>query len=162
MWEWHKRSLRVNTRLQRESAINTIHIQHSYLINIERVISHVSLYKTWVMNNALMGEFVSQKIKVSPQKSDVEHQFFGWEGVMDQSMIAGYQVSCLCVRKLRHKLLTTLVKTANTLHFVRKPYSSTINRPLSNTSIPPKCILLLFSLSSAVILFICGCAVAPW
>ena len=24
MWEWHKRSLRVNTRLQRESAINTI------------------------------------------------------------------------------------------------------------------------------------------
>ena len=25
------------------------------------------------MNNALMGEFVSQKIKVSPQKSDVEH-----------------------------------------------------------------------------------------
>ena len=26
MWEWHKRSLRVNTRLQRESAINTIQI----------------------------------------------------------------------------------------------------------------------------------------
>ena len=25
VWEWHKRSLRVNTRLQRESAINTIH-----------------------------------------------------------------------------------------------------------------------------------------
>ena len=24
VWEWHKRSLRVNTRLQRESAINTI------------------------------------------------------------------------------------------------------------------------------------------
>ena len=24
MWEWHKRRLRVNTRLQRESAINTI------------------------------------------------------------------------------------------------------------------------------------------
>ena len=26
VWEWHKRSLRVNTRLQRESAINTIHV----------------------------------------------------------------------------------------------------------------------------------------
>ena len=81
---------------------------------------------------------------------------------MDQSVIAGYQVSCLCVRKLRHKLLTTRVKTANTLHFVRKPVSSTINRHLSNTSIPPKCILLLFTLSCTVILFICGCAVAPW
>ena len=27
MWEWHKRSLRVNTRLQRESAINTIQVK---------------------------------------------------------------------------------------------------------------------------------------
>ena len=27
MWEWHKRSLRVNTRLQRESAINTIYFR---------------------------------------------------------------------------------------------------------------------------------------
>ena len=26
LWEWHKGSLRVNTRLQRESAINRIHI----------------------------------------------------------------------------------------------------------------------------------------
>ena len=28
VWEWHKRSLRVNTRLQRESAINTIQYTH--------------------------------------------------------------------------------------------------------------------------------------
>ena len=30
VWEWHKRSLRVNTRLQRESAINTIHLWCSW------------------------------------------------------------------------------------------------------------------------------------
>ena len=31
VWEWHKRSLRVNTRLQRESAINTIQRRNSKL-----------------------------------------------------------------------------------------------------------------------------------
>ena len=33
VWEWHKRSLRVNTRLQRESAINTIQYKSYYMIS---------------------------------------------------------------------------------------------------------------------------------
>ena len=34
MWEWHKRSLRVNTRLQSESAINTIQYKTLHFNNL--------------------------------------------------------------------------------------------------------------------------------
>ena len=44
-------------------------------------------------------------------------------------------VSLFVCAKLRHKLLTTLVKTANTLHCVRKPVSST-KVPVPNKAHP--------------------------
>ena len=60
VWEWHKRSLRVNTRLQRESAINTIQYinnfhnfgeQKFYLKSHVRVLRslHIMRYKLYIV-----------------------------------------------------------------------------------------------------------------
>ena len=45
VWEWHKRSLRVNTRLQRESAINTI--QYILLIIFRKSLSCGKIPSEW-------------------------------------------------------------------------------------------------------------------
>ena len=45
----------------------------------------------------------------SNHQSDVDHLFFGWEGVMDESGIAGYQVGCLVVvcYRIHHHVMST-------------------------------------------------------
>ena len=41
VWEWHKRSLRVNTRLQRESAINTIQLSSGHCLQRLPVVAQI-------------------------------------------------------------------------------------------------------------------------
>ena len=71
VWEWHKRSLRVNTRLQRESAINTIHT----LMTIDYVCTQV--YANLVISTLMSHCLYSCSYCIHNVLLTVEHfQFF--------------------------------------------------------------------------------------
>ena len=80
MWEWHKRSLRVNTRLQRESAINQYNM---YILQT----CGVRLITTLVIYNMTSTQACAASIATAWAKAFGVYRAFRYAGVTGVGVI---------------------------------------------------------------------------